>query len=89
MKFFLSLLAVSDYDSHEPGKHDVNNASEISQNNSHIPYRHVGVKKISIEGSFAVPLQRATIPNSSSIRNKGKIKTADFPITRHYLILNF
>ena len=55
------LSAVSYLDSREPGKQDVNNALEISQNNSHIPYRHVLVKKIisMVESSFSVPLQRA------------------------------
>ena len=58
---FVLLSAVSYLDSREPGKQDVNNALEISQNNSHIPYRHVLVKKIisMVESSFSVPLQRA------------------------------
>ena len=82
---FVLLSAVSYLDSREPGKQDINNASEISQNKSHIPYRHVLVKKIisMVKSSFAVPLQRAKIPNSHSTRNKGQINTADFPITRY------
>ena len=88
---FVLLSAVSYLDSREPGKQDVNNASEISQNKSHIPYRHVLVKRIisMVESSFAVPLQRATISNSYSTGNNGQINTADFPRTRYYLILNF
>ena len=95
LRFFPLLLAVSSLYSHEPGKQDDNNVSEISQNNFHIPYRHVLVKKIismreyeTVESSFSVPLQRATIPNSYSTRNNGQMNTADF-ITRYYLILNF
>lgn len=64
----------------------------MGQNNSHVPYKHVRVKKKIInmvKSSFAVPLQRATIPNSSSMRNNEKIKTADFPITGYFLTLNF
>ena len=81
---FVLLSAVSYLDSREPGKQDVNNASEISQNKSHIPYRHVLVKRIisMVESSFAVPLQRAKIPNSYSTRNSRQINTADFLITR-------
>ena len=84
-------VLLSYIDSREPGKQDINNASEISQNKSHIPHRHVLVKKIisMVKSSFAVPLQRATISNSHSTRNKGQINTADFPITRYKLILNF
>ena len=42
-----------------------------------------------VESGFAVALQRAKIPNSYSTRNSRQINTADFPITRYYLILNF
>ena len=76
--FFLLLLAISFLYSLGPGKQDVNNASEISQNKSHIPYKHEQVKKkiISmVESSFAVPLQKATIPNSCLTRNNGQINT--------------
>ena len=41
------------------------------------------------ETRVPVPLQRATISNSYSTRNKGQINTADFPITRYKLNLNF
>ena len=79
------LSAVSYLDPRDPGKQDINNASEISQNKSHIPYRHVLVKKKNsmVESNFSVPLQRATISNSYSTRNKGQINTTDFPITRY------